>query len=317
MALKEIPSIDLADFTQGNARKRAQFIQQIGEAFTSVGFVSVKNHGISDALIANMYEEVKRFYALPLETKLKYEIPGLAGQRGYTSFGKEKAKQSEVGDLKEFWQFGQIVEGETMSAEHYPPNPTGEEIESFNQVFEAAYRAFEKSGSELLRAISLYLQLPENFFDDKIKNGNSILRAIHYPPITQEPASAIRAEQHEDINLITLLIGASADGLQVLTLDGEWISVRSSPDHIVINVGDMLQRLTNNVLRSTTHRVVNPPRELWHTSRFSIPFFLHPRDEMRLDVLATCVNEANPAHYPGCTAGEYLNERLIEIGLKK
>ncbi|MEY2898092.1 MAG: hypothetical protein RL138_145 [Bacteroidota bacterium] len=317
MALKEIPSIDLADFTQGNATQRAQFIQQIGEAFTSVGFVSVKNHGISDALIANMYEEVKRFFALPLETKLKYEIPGLAGQRGYTSFGKEKAKQSEVGDLKEFWQFGQIVEGETMSAEHYPPNPTGEEIVPFNQVFEAAYRAFEKSGSELLRAISLYLQLPENFFDDKIKNGNSILRAIHYPPITQEPASAIRAEQHEDINLITLLIGASADGLQVLTLDGEWISVRSSPDHIVINVGDMLQRLTNNVLRSTTHRVVNPPRELWHTSRFSIPFFLHPRDEMRLDVLATCVNEANPAHYPGCTAGEYLNERLIEIGLKK
>lgn len=317
MALKEIPSIDLAHFTKGDATQREQFIQALGDAFTHVGFVSVKNHGINDDLIAQMYEEVKRFYALPLDTKLKYEIPGLAGQRGYTSFGKEKAKQSEVGDLKEFWQYGQNVEGETMSDEHYPPNPTGEEINTFNQVFAAAYRAFEKSGSELLRAISIYLQLPENFFDDKIKNGNSILRAIHYPPITQEPASAIRAEQHEDINLITLLIGASADGLQVLTLDGEWISVRSSPDHIVINVGDMLQRLTNNVLRSTTHRVVNPPRELWHTSRFSIPFFLHPRDEMRLDVLPTCVSEQNPIHYTPCTAGEYLNERLIEIGLKK
>jgi isopenicillin N synthase-like dioxygenase len=317
MALKEIPSIDLADFTSGDEKKRTNFIQQIGEAFTSVGFVSVKNHGIADELIAAMYEEVKRFFAHPLETKLKYEIPGLAGQRGYTSFGREKAKQSEVGDLKEFWQYGQNVEGETMSDEHYPPNPTGEEIESFNKVFAAAYRAFENSGTSLLRAIALYLELPEQFFDEKIKNGNSILRAIHYPPITQEPASAIRAEQHEDINLITLLIGASADGLQVLTLDGEWISVRSSPDHIVINVGDMLQRLTNNVLRSTTHRVVNPPRELWHTSRFSIPFFLHPRDEMRLDVLDSCISESNPCHYAPCTAGDYLNERLIEIGLKK
>lgn len=317
MSLKEIPSIDLAHFTSGDAAQREQFIQQIGAAFTTVGFVSVKNHGIDDELIALMYEEVKRFFALPIETKLKYEIPGLAGQRGYTSFGKEKAKQSDVGDLKEFWQYGQNVEGETMNDEHYPPNPSGAEIESFNETFAAAYRAFEQSGSALLRAIALYLQLPENFFDDKIKNGNSILRAIHYPPITQEPASAIRAEQHEDINLITLLIGASADGLQVLTLDGEWISVRSSPDHIVINVGDMLQRLTNNILRSTTHRVVNPPRELWHTSRFSIPFFLHPRDEMRLDVLASCISEQNPLHYTPCTAGEYLNERLIEIGLKK
>ena len=272
MALKEIPAVDLAHFTGSDENLRNQFIQQIGEAFTTVGFVAVKNHGIADALIADMYEEVKRFFALPLETKLKYEIPGLAGQRGYTSFGKEKAKQSEVGDLKEFWQYGQNVEGEVMSDEHYPPNPSGTDIEKFNVVFNQAYRAFENSGSALLKAISLYLNLPETFFDNKIKNGNSILRAIHYPPITQEPASAIRAEQHEDINLITLLIGASADGLQVLTLDGEWISVRSSPDHIVINVGDMLQRLTNNKLRSTTHRVVNPPRELWHTSRFSTVF---------------------------------------------
>jgi isopenicillin N synthase-like dioxygenase len=317
MALKEIPAVDLAHFTSGDENLRKQFIQQIGEAFTTVGFVAVKNHGIADALIADMYEEVKRFFALPLETKLKYEIPGLAGQRGYTSFGKEKAKQSEVGDLKEFWQYGQNVEGEVMSDEHYPPNPAGPDIEKFNIVFNQAFRAFENSGSALLKAISLYLHLPETFFDDKIKNGNSILRAIHYPPITQEPASAIRAEQHEDINLITLLIGASADGLQVLTLDGEWISVRSSPDHIVINVGDMLQRLTNNKLRSTTHRVVNPPRELWHTSRFSIPFFLHPRNEMRLDVLESCVNESNPCNYSPCSAGEYLNERLIEIGLKK
>ena len=169
----------------------------------------------------------------------------------------------------------------------------------------------------MLRAIANYLGLSEHYFDDKIHNGNSILRAIHYPPITQEPASAIRAEQHEDINLITLLVGASADGLQLLDRHGVWHDIKAGPGQIVINVGDMLQRFCNNKLRSTTHRVVNPPREMWHTSRFSIPFFLHPRSEMRLDCLPGCIDENNPCAYAPITAGEYLDERLIEIGLKK
>ena len=163
----------------------------------------------------------------------------------------------------------------------------------------------------------MYLKLPDTYFDDKIHNGNSILRAIHYPPITGDPQSAIRAEQHEDINLITLLVGASADGLEILSRQGEWVPVTALPGQIVVNVGDMLQRLTNNVLKSTTHRVVNPPREMWHTSRFSIPFFLHPRSEMKLDCLPSCVNFDNPRNYENITAGEYLDERLIEIGLKK
>ena len=170
---------------------------------------------------------------------------------------------------------------------------------------------------KLLQAIALYLGLDEFYFDGWVRNGNSILRAIHYPPITNEPKSAIRAEQHEDINLITLLVGASADGLQILTKQNEWVGVTSLPEQIVVNVGDMLQRLTNNKLRSTTHRVVNPPRELWHTSRFSIPFFLHPKGNMSLACLESCITLDNPKQYPDATAGEYLDERLKEIGLKK
>ncbi len=191
------------------------------------------------------------------------------------------------------------------------------EIEGFNETLFAAYRAFEKSGKSLLQAIALYLGLNENYFDDFVEEGNSIVRAIHYPPITVEPKSAIRAEQHEDINLITLLVGASAGGLEILTKQNEWVGVTSLPEQIVVNVGDMLQRLTNNKLKSTTHRVVNPPRELWHTSRFSIPFFLHPKSAMSLSALDSCVDDQHPKAYEDITAGEYLDERLREIGLKK
>jgi len=260
---------------------------------------------------------VQQFFSLPLEKKLKYEIPGLAGQRGYTSFGREHAKGSEAPDLKEFFQYGQIVEDNDAIKSEYPDNVSVSEVAHFNETLFNAYRNFEKSGKSLLCAISLYLGLEEHYFDAFVEKGNSILRCIHYPPITQEPKSAIRAEQHEDINLITLLVGASADGLQVLTKQGEWVNVTSLPDQIVVNVGDMLQRLTNNKLRSTTHRVVNPSRDLWHTSRFSMPFFLHPRSEMSLACLKSCIDAAHPKAYLDATAGEYLDERLREIGLKK
>ena len=192
-----------------------------------------------------------------------------------------------------------------------------QEVEGFNETLYKAYRAFEKSGKSLLQAIALYLGLDEHFFDDKVEEGNSIVRAIHYPPITEEPKSAIRAEQHEDINLITLLVGASAGGLEILTKQNEWVPVTSLEDQIVVNVGDMLQRLTNNKLKSTTHRVVNPPRELWHTSRFSIPFFLHPKSAMDLSALEQCIDENHPKVFPDITAGEYLMNALREIGLKK
>lgn len=312
-----IPVVDLSDFLSGDPNRKQAFVQQLGKAYEDVGFVAVKNHGIPDELIGDLYKYVQQFFSMPVDKKRKYEVPGLAGQRGYTSFGKEHAKGSDAPDLKEFFQYGQVVNDNDRVKEEYPDNVQVGEIKEFNQTFEKAYRAFEKSGKALLQAIALYLGLPENYFDKHIHNGNSILRAIHYPPITHEPKSAIRAEQHEDINLITLLVGASADGLQIHTKQNEWVGVTSLPEQIVVNVGDMLQRLTNNRLKSTTHRVVNPPREMWHTSRFSIPFFLHPRSQMSLACLESCIDDKHPKGYPDATAGEYLDERLREIGLKK
>ena len=311
-----IPSVDLADFLSGDPVKKNDFVQKLGKAYEQVGFVAVKNHGVPDELITDLYKYVQEFFSLPLDHKKTYEIPELAGQRGYTSFGKEHAKGSDAPDLKEFFQYGQIPR-DNFKEEDYPANVQVGEVSIFNKTFDDAYRAFEKSGIALLQAIALYLGLDEHYFDGYVHNGNSILRAIHYPPITHEPASAIRAEQHEDINLITLLVGASADGLEILTKQGEWVAVTSLPEQIVVNVGDMLQRFTNNKLMSTTHRVVNPKRELWHTSRFSIPFFLHPRSSMSLRCLDTCVDEVHPIAYEDATAGEYLDERLREIGLKK
>jgi len=311
-----IPSVDLADFLSGDPVRKHAFVQELGKAYEEVGFVAVKNHGVPDELIADLYKYVQQFFSLPLEQKKEYEIPELAGQRGYTSFGKEHAKGSDAPDLKEFFQYGQTPR-DNYKEEEYPPNVSVNEVAAFNKTFADSYRAFEKSGTALLQAIALYLGLDEHYFDQYVYNGNSILRAIHYPPITHEPKSAIRAEQHEDINLITLLVGASADGLQILTKQGEWVGVTSLPEQIVVNVGDMLQRFTNNRLMSTTHRVVNPARELWHTSRFSIPFFLHPKSSMSLRCLDTCIDDAHPKAYEDATAGEYLDERLREIGLKK
>lgn len=311
-----IPSVDLATFFSDDTVKKPAFVRELGKAYEEVGFVSVKNHGIPEELIESLYKQVQRFFSLPLEIKKRYEVPGLAGQRGYTSFGKEHAKGSEAPDLKEFFQYGQEATTD-FTEEEYAPNVQVVEIEEFNETLKLVYRAFEKTGRALLQAIALYLNLDEHYFDGYITNGNSILRAIHYPPITEEPRSAIRAEQHEDINLITLLVGASADGLEILNKRDEWVPVTSLPEQIVVNVGDMLQRLTNNRLKSTTHRVVNPKREFWHTSRFSIPFFLHPKKSMSLRCLESCIDEMHPKAYEDMTAGAYLDERLIEIGLKK
>ena len=312
-----IPVVDLSDFLSGDENRKQKFVQELGKAYEEVGFVAVKNHGIPDELIADLYNYVQKFFALPTETKLKYEKPELAGQRGYTSFGREHAKGFDAPDLKEFFQYGQTVEDNEPVADDYPENLTVAEVPQFTPTLYNAYRNFEKSGKALLQAIALYLGLDEHYFDQWVHNGNSILRAIHYPPIKSEPKSAIRAEQHEDINLITLLVGASADGLQILTKQGDWVGVTSLPEQIVVNVGDMLQRLTNNKLRSTTHRVVNPPRELWGTSRFSIPFFLHPKSNMSLASLESTIDTEHPKVYEDATAGEYLDERLREIGLKK
>jgi len=312
-----IPSVDLQQFTQGNAQERSDFVADLGAAFSNVGFVAVKNHGLSKPQTENLYREVKAFFDLPLETKLAYEIPELAGQRGYTSFGREHAKGMTEADLKEFWHFGQEVANDDPIASQYPANMYVKELPEFNRVGMETFHLLEGAGRNLLKAIALFLNLEENYFDSRIHLGNSVLRPIHYGPILSEPKGAVRAGAHEDINLITLLMGASADGLQILNKANQWVSVTALPDQVVVNVGDMLQRLTNNVLKSTTHRVVNPPRELWNTSRYSIPFFLHPRSNMRLDCLPSCISAENPLHYQPISAGEYLEQRLEEIGLKK
>lgn len=315
--MNTIPSVNLQDFLSGDSVKKQKFIQEIGKAYEEIGFVALKGHFLDDKLVDTLYSEVKNFFALPLEVKEKYEIPGIGGQRGYISFGKESAKGKKEGDLKEFWHFGQYVEDDVERAKEYPANVNVSELPTFNDAGKEAYRMLEKTAKYVLRALALHLDLEETYFDKYIHNGNSILRPIHYPPIKEEPKDAVRAAAHGDINLITLLMGAQGRGLQVKNHKGEWIDAIAEPDELMINVGDMLSRHTNNKLKSTIHQVINPPRELWGTSRYSIPFFMHPISEMKLDVLDSCIDKDNPKQYEDITAGEFLHERLVDLGLIK
>lgn len=312
-----IPSVNLNDFVSGDPELKQKFIDEIGKAYEEIGFVALKGHFLDTALVDNLYAEVKNFFNLPVEIKQRYEIPGIGGQRGYVSFGKESAKGKKEGDLKEFWHFGQYVENNPELEAEYPANVEVKELPEFNKVGKEAYRMLEKTAKYVLRALALHLSLEETYFDNYIHNGNSILRPIHYPPITQEPKDAVRAAAHGDINLITLLMGAQGKGLQVQNHKGEWIDAIAQPDELMINVGDMLSRHTNNRLKSTIHRVVNPPRELWGTSRYSIPFFMHPISNMKLDVLEQCIDDNNPKQFDDITAGEFLHERLVDLGLVK
>lgn len=316
----QIPSLDLADFTGGDPAKKKKFVADLGAAYNTIGFVAIRNHFMSDELSARLYAAIKKFFAMPEDVKRKYEIPGLAGQRGYIGKGKEHAKGRNTGDLKEFYHVGQVVTGNDPIKAEYPDNVWPNELPEFREISLEVYRQLERTGVEMLRAIALYLGLPENYFDSRVKHGNSILRPIHYFPIEDPdsvPADAVRAAEHGDINLITLLMGASADGLQVLRRDGKWIPITALPEQLVVNVGDMLERLTNKKLKSTIHRVVNPPRHLMNTPRYSIPFFMHPRSEMSLAALPGCVDAGHPKLWEDTTAGEFLNQRLKEIGLKK
>jgi isopenicillin N synthase-like dioxygenase len=316
----EIPTLDLDDFKSGNGHKKNDFVQSLGAAYHDIGFVAVKNHGLSDELSNNLYDSVRKYFFQPDSIKQKYEVEGLSGQRGYTGKGKEHAKGRTTGDLKEFYHVGQEVAPNDELAAEYPANVWPEEIPEFRKNTLEAYHILENAGKTILRAIALYLGLEEHYFDAKVDKGNSILRPIHYFPIEnpeQVPADAVRAAEHGDINLITLLMGASAEGLQVLRRDNKWIPITALPDQIVVNVGDMLERLTNKKLKSTIHRVVNPPREKMKSSRFSIPFFMHPRSDMDLTCLESCIDQDNPKLFDDMTAGEFLNERLIELGLKK
>jgi isopenicillin N synthase-like dioxygenase len=315
--MQNIPSVDLRDFLSDDPIRKQKFVNEIGKAYEDIGFVALKGHFLDDQLVGDLYEEVRKFFQLPVEVKEQYEIPGIGGQRGYVSFGKEHAKGRSAGDLKEFWHFGQYVNENSKYKNDYPDNVTVTELPKFNEIGKEAYQMLEKTGVYVLRALAIYLNLDEFYFDAFIKDGNSILRPIHYPPITQEPKDAVRAAAHGDINLITLLMGAQGKGLQVQNHNGDWIDAMAEPDELVINVGDMLSRHTNNKLKSTIHQVVNPPRELWGTSRYSIPFFMHPVSDMPLNCLENCVDAENPKKFDDITAGEFLHERLVDLGLIK
>ena len=315
--MNKIPQVNLNDYLTGDPDSKKKFINDLGKGFSEIGFIALKGHLLNDTVKESLYGEVKNFFNLSNEIKSKYIISGLASQRGFTPFGKEHAKGRNVGDLKEFWHFGQYVKNEPELENKYPKNVMVDELEEFNSVGQKTYELLEETGRHVLGAIACYLNLDETYFDKHIFNGNSILRAIHYPPITQEPKKAERAAAHGDINLITLLMGAQGKGLQVLSNNGEWVDAIAEDDEIIVNIGDMLSRHTNNKLKSTIHRVVNPPKDLWNSSRYSIPFFLHPRLEMPLDCLETCVDKDNPKGFDDTTAGDFLYQRLVDLGLVK
>jgi len=315
--MANIPSVNLSDFLSNDSQRKQHFVDKIGKAYEDIGFVALKGHFLNNELVEKLYTQIKLFFDLQSEVKKLYEIEGGGGQRGYISFGKESAKGKKEGDLKEFWHFGQYVDPNSKFAKEYPKNVIVKELPDFNIVGKEAYQMLEKTGIYVLRALALFLDLEELYFDKYARNGNSVLRPIHYPPITKEPKNAVRAAAHGDINLITLLMGAQGKGLQVQNHKGEWLDAMAEQDELVINVGDMLSRHSNNRLKSTIHRVVNPPKEKWGTSRYSIPFFMHPVSDMPLNCLENCIDKDHPKQFEDITAGEFLNERLVELGLLK
>ena len=314
--MPNIPCLNLSDFLSNDNALKKDFVEKIGKAYQEIGFIALKGHFLTKNNIDNLYLQIKKFFDLPQGTKNKYEFDGYKGQRGYTSFGKEHAKGKKEGDLKEFWHFGQFLDNQEKNY-NYPENIIVNELPEFNKTGKETFKALEKTAVYVLRAISIFLDLEEDHFDKFVINGNSILRPIHYPPIKKEPKKAVRAAAHGDINLITLLMGAHGKGLQVKNNKGEWIDAIAADDEIVINVGDMLSRYTNDKLKSTIHRVVNPPKELWGKSRYSIPFFLHPIGSMKLNVLENCIDKNNPKKFDDITAHDFLINRLIDIGVMK
>lgn len=308
-----IPTLDITRYDTD----RDAFVAELGAAYRQWGFAGISNHGISQELIDNAYAAFRTFYALPEETKKKYHLAGQGGARGYTPFGIETAKDSKHFDLKEFFHIGREIADDSKYRDVMPPNVWPEEVPEFKQYGLALYNALDALGARVLAALALHIGLPEDFFVDKVDVGNSILRPIHYPPITTEDIPNVRAGAHGDINFITLLVGASTAGLEVRSHDGEWVPFTSQGDTIVVNIGDMLQRLTNHVYPSTIHRVVNPAGDAARQPRYSVPFFLHPNPDFLIKTLPGCISAENPDRYPEpITAHGFLEERLREIKLK-
>jgi isopenicillin N synthase-like dioxygenase len=307
-----IPTLDIRRYDTD----RDAFVAELGAAYREWGFAGIRGHGIAQAQIDGAYAAFQRFFALPADVKMRYHVKGSGGARGYTPFGVETAKDSNYPDLKEFWHVGREIPRDSVYAGVMPPNLWPAEMPDFRLSGYGLYEALDALGSRVLQGLALHIDLPEAYFADKTNFGNSILRPIHYPPITAPDIPNVRAGAHEDINLITLLVGASAQGLEVRSRSHEWVPFTADADTIVVNIGDMLQRLTNHVYPSTTHRVVNPPGESARQPRYSVPFFLHPNPDFVIDVLPSCVDEGNPSRYPQpVTSHDYLLERLREIKL--
>ncbi|MDR7134255.1 isopenicillin N synthase-like dioxygenase [Lysobacter niastensis] len=311
--MSQIPTLDIRRFDTD----RDAFVAELGAAYREWGFAGIRGHGIGSDQIDASYNVFKRFFELPEEIKGKYHVPGGGGARGYTPFGIETAKGAQYSDLKEFWHVGREIPRDSVYADVMPPNLWPEEIPEFRSLAYGLYQSLDELGSRVLSALALHIGLPESYFADKTDFGNSILRPIHYPPITTDDIPNVRAGAHEDINLITLLVGASAAGLEVRSRKGDWVPFTADADTIVVNIGDMLQRLTNHAYPSTTHRVVNPKGEKARQPRYSTPFFLHPNPDFLIDVLPSTISADNPNRYPeAITAQGYLEERLREIKLK-
>ncbi|MCB9730250.1 MAG: isopenicillin N synthase family oxygenase [Deltaproteobacteria bacterium] len=310
-----IPVVDLRDFTEGDEEARQRFVRGLGDAFVEFGFAAVENHGVDPLAVADTYETIRRFFALPAQTKTRYEIPGGAGQRGYASFGREHAKNHSVADLKEFWHVGPELAPQHPLRQRMPPNVWPEEVPEFREASLRLCQSLDRTAAQLLRALASYLEADEEAFAHMIDGGNSILRLIRYPgPDEVEPEpGAVWAAAHEDINLITLLVEATDPGLELLRRDGTWMPIRPIPGQLIADAGDMLQHLTNGRIPSTTHRVLAPPDA--RGPRYSMPYFLHPHPDCMLEPLPSCVGPDRPRQWDGITAERYLNRRLAEIGL--
>ncbi len=305
-----VPELSLADFTSGDAATKADFTEALYEGFKYFGFIILRDHGISEELLNRAYTTSEAFFGLPTEEKMKSDS-GEGGQRGYTSYGREHAKDSAHADLKEFWHVGrEVVPGDPL-ANSYPPNKWPAAPDGFKETFLDLYAGLDRVGHIMLEALAPSLDLESDYFRKISENGNSILRLLHYPPVPEgADPDAMRAAAHEDINLITLLVAASTSGLELLDRDGKWLPVEGSKNAVIVDAGDMLARITNNHIPATTHRVVNPDGP--NISRYSMPFFMHPHPDAMLSCIEKC---RDGSEQPDILADDFLKERLAEIGL--
>lgn len=315
MTKQTIPVASMKDFLSDSVSARQNFIDTVGKALADVGFFALEEHGVDSALIDKAYGAACKFFELSDQQKLNYEM-GNAGQRGFTCFGSEHAKDHDAPDLKEFWHVGREFDSDHPLYHVYPKNVWPGEVSQFKEIFTQLYSRLDTCAERILKACAIYLGEEVNLFSDMVKDGNTILRVIHYPPLPEDrDPSSVRAAAHEDINLITLLCESTDEGLELLQRNGEWLPIHALSGQIIVDTGDMIQNLTNGVLKSTTHRVVNPNND--KSRRFSMPFFVHPRSDVSLNPLQSCVERVGEKKFPDITAGVYLEQRLKEIGLRK